>query len=200
MSLTIPVAHDFVCPWCWVALIQVRNLRAEFPVRFEWIGYELWPPELPFPEPTPKPAPNPDRPPTPSRLEFLLHLEDITLPNVERPNRIRTTHAHQAVEFAKLSGQGDRLLESIYEAYWERGEAIHEPATILSLARLLDLDLHALEGAMANRLFRDQVIGFDDDAYASGIYNVPTITIGSIRYAEQPTKVLRQAIRSALSI
>ena len=35
MSLIIPVAHDFICPWCWVGLLQVNRLKEEFPVDFE---------------------------------------------------------------------------------------------------------------------------------------------------------------------
>ena len=35
---------------------------------------------------------------------------------------------------------------------------------------------------------------FDDDAYNSGIYNVPTYFVGDERLAEQPYVVLRDAV------
>jgi hypothetical protein len=42
-------------------------------------------------------------------------------------------------------------------------------------------------------------VGFDDPAYASGVYNVPTFFIGEERYAEQPLTVLKKAVRGALA-
>lgn len=199
MPLTIPVAHDFVCPWCWVALIQTRKLTAEFDVTFDWIGYELWPEVLEFPEPNaPTPA-IPNKPKIPSRLEFLLHLEEMEIPVIERPKRIRTTKAHLAVEFAKTIGKAEEINAALYEAFWLRGEHIGELDVILEIAKPILGDVSELRASIEERRYFENLVGFDDPAYEKGVYNVPTYWIGDERYAEQPTLVLRKAILAAQS-
>jgi predicted DsbA family dithiol-disulfide isomerase len=195
MKPIIRVAHDFVCPWCWVGLLQVRALREEFPVAFEWQGYELWPPELEFPEPGPATASHPDRPPVPSRLDFVCLLDQVEIPAIERPKRIRTTAALQAVEFAGEVGQKTAVLEAIYEAFWLRGESIHEPETLKVILSTTGVDPTGLDEVIRSGTYRNRIIGFDAPAYASGVFNVPTFFIGGQRYAEQPRVVLRKAIR-----
>lgn len=199
MPLTIPVAHDFVCPWCWVAFIQTRKLKAEFDVEFDWIGYELWPEVLEFPEPIAATPEIPNKPKTPSRLEFLLHLEEMEIPQMERPKRIRTTKAHLAVEFAKTIGKAEELNAALYEAFWLRAENIAELDVILQVASPILGDVSELQKSIEERRYFENLVGFDDPAYANGIFNVPTYWIGDERYAEQPTVVLRKAIVAALA-
>src|SRR5471030_116773 len=57
MGITLPVANDFICPWCWVGLLQARQLQREFGVKFDWLGFELFPAEPEWPEYTPGPPP-----------------------------------------------------------------------------------------------------------------------------------------------
>lgn len=199
MPLTIPVAHDFVCPWCWVAFIQTSKLKAEFDVEFDWIGYELWPEVLEFPEPSAPTPEIPNKPKTPSRLEFLLHLEEMEIPQMERPKRIRTTKAHLAVEFAKTIGKAEELNAALYEAFWLRAENIAELDVILKVAAPILGDVSELQKSIEERRHFENLVGFDDPAYANGVFNVPTYWIGDERYAEQPTVVLRKAIVAALS-
>jgi predicted DsbA family dithiol-disulfide isomerase len=194
MAITVPVAHDFICPWCYVALLQKKRLEAEFEVHVEWKSYELWPENLEWPESTPAPPPPANRPPVPSRLDFILYADGIQLPNVKRPSRIRSFNAHQAAEFAKSVGVGDEYIEILYRAFWERGENINELEVLKRLATGVVDDLAGLENAIQTRQFHDNVVLFDDDAYNSGIYNVPTFLVGDQRLAEQPYVVLREAV------
>lgn len=199
MPTIVPVAHDFICPWCWVGYLQTKRLREEFDVAFDWLGYELFPEEMPWPEPSAPKSRPPDRPRTLSRFEFLLEAEGLTLPEADRPELVRTHAAHEAVEFAKSAGVADQLVERLYIAYWKEGKAIGEPAVLRDLARGLLSDLDALERAIEERRFADRIVGFDEDAYARGVYNVPTFWIGEKRYAEMPTSVLRRALAELLA-
>ncbi len=194
MAITVPVAHDFICPWCYVALLQKKRLEAEFDVHVEWRAYELWPESLDWPESTPPPTPPSNRPPVPSRLDFILYADGVQIPKVARPPRIRSFNAHQAAEFAKSVGVGDAYIEIIYRAFWERGENINETEVLLRLAEGIIEDLPGLQHAIQTRQFDDNVVLFDDDAYNSGIYNVPTYFVGDERLAEQPYVVLRDAV------
>ena len=199
MPLTIPVAHDFICPWCWVGLLQARRLQVELGARIDWRGYELFPEDLEWPDyPTPKLAPV-NKPSTPSRLDLMLAAEEIEIPKIERPKKMRTYHAHQAVEYAKTEGDAvaDEFIEVLYRAYWERGETINDLAVLKRLATGIVHNLDAMLDAARSRKFRDQIVKFDDDAYAKGVYNVPTFFIGGERLAEQPYSVLAKAAKRA---
>jgi riboflavin biosynthesis pyrimidine reductase/predicted DsbA family dithiol-disulfide isomerase len=199
MPLTIPVAHDFICPWCWVGLLQARRLQEELGARIEWRGYELFPAELEWPDyPSPKIAPI-NKPSTPSRFDLMLAAEGIEMPHIERPKKMRTYHAHQAVEYAKTEGDAvaDALIEALYRAYWQRGEAINELPVLKKIATGIVHDVDAMLDAARTRRFKDKIVGFDDDAYAKGVYNVPTFFIGGERLAEQPYAVLLKAAKKA---
>ncbi len=200
MSLKIRLAHDFLCPWCWISVSQVRTLTQEFDIEVEWEGFELFPEALEWPEDAgPAPVENPDKPKTPSRLGLAYAAENMEAPKAVRPKHMRTHNALQAVEYAKTEGDPFPFIERLYSAYWEKGLEINQPEVLKLLAQGLIHDVEAMLGAVANRQFADRIVGFDDDAYAAGVYNVPTFFIAGERYAEQPTRTLRTAIRNAIT-
>ncbi|HTQ11547.1 MAG TPA: DsbA family protein, partial [Fimbriimonadaceae bacterium] len=215
--LVIPIAHDFLCPWCWVGLFQVKRLKAEFGVefKFEWRGHELIPEELDWPEPkAPMPEPS-NKPPILSRFEFLKLMDGIEVPNVERPKRMRMHYALEAVEYIKehAPDRVEEFVEAVYRAYWERGERIGDIDVLEGIAaaffgsdaasagaaehRAAQPD-ESLRTALEERRYRDRIIHFDAPSYAAGIYNVPTFEIGGKRYAEQPYVVLKKAVGEVL--
>jgi riboflavin biosynthesis pyrimidine reductase/predicted DsbA family dithiol-disulfide isomerase len=194
MPLKISVAHDFICPWCWVGLFQAKRLQEEFDVEIDWVGYELWPATLEWPESTPSASKPANKPETPSRLDFMLEIEGISIPNVEKPKRMKTFNAHQAVEYAKTEGCQDALNEALYRAYWQFGKEINNPIVIREVAEGIIRDIPEMLLAINENRFDSNVVDFDDDAYASGVYNVPTFFIGDQRLAEQPYKNLRNAL------
>ncbi|MFX8000772.1 DsbA family protein, partial [Acinetobacter baumannii] len=79
-------------------------------------------------------------------------------------------------------------------AYWQHGLEINKPEVIAEVAKPLLIDTVELLQAVAERRFTDKIVPFDDEAYAAGVYNVPTFFIDGERYAEQPTIVLKRAI------
>lgn len=198
MPLTIPLAHDFICPWCWVGLLQAKRLINELGVTIDWKGYELWPAELPRPAPGAPAQPDPNRPPTPSRLDFILIADGVQLPKAVRPVGMLTHNAHEAVEYAKTMGKGFEMTEELYRAYWERGVDISETAALRALAKKVGIDADATISAVEDRRFAANIIGFDEPAYASGVYNVPTFFVDGQRLAEQPFVVIQRAIQAKL--
>lgn len=194
--MVIPIAHDFNCPWCWIGYVQAFRLKEEFGVELEWRGFELYPDELEWPEPVPPlPTLQPDRPPTPTRLELAYAAQGMDKPTVERPKRMRTHNAHEAVELAKERGVADELMHRLYPAYWERGLNINEREVLLAETAGL-LDGSELTEVLASRRYADRIVGFNKPAYAVGVYNVPTFFIGGERYAEESYRTLERALRS----
>ena len=198
MAMKIKLAHDFICPWCWVGFFQAQRLEKEFGIDIDWKGYELFPADLHWPDyPAPEPRPA-NKPETPSRFELFCAAEGIEMPHVTRPHKMRTYNAHQAVEYAKTEGVHKPFIEKLYRALWEEGREINRIDVLKQLAHGLIKDLDAFEAAILQKRFAREIVHFDDDAYADGVYNVPTFFIGGKRYAEQPYITLKHALKKAI--
>jgi predicted DsbA family dithiol-disulfide isomerase len=198
--MVIKVAHDFSCPWCWIAIHQVERLAAEFAVSFDLCGFELMPEELPWEDGEPGPTPISNKPATPSRLALAYLASDVPRPpRGVQPHRMRTHRALLATEYAKSVGVELSFVRRLYDAYWLEGLVINEIDVLKEIAKGIVPDVEALVGSVESGEFEDRIVKFDDDAYAAGVFNVPTFFIGGERYAEQPTSVLAAAIRAELS-
>lgn len=195
--LVIPIAHDFNCEWCWVGMHQAKRLREAFGVKLEWRGYEQHPQDDPWPDAPARPQ-IPGKPQTPTRHDLFCQLHELQLPAIERPKKVRTWNAHQTVEHFKEKGlDPDPIVEAIYDAYWERGLDIADPAVLCELASPFT-DPGELAEALAEGRYRDRTVKFDAAAYKTGVFNVPTFWIGDERFAEQPYVVLKQAVERIL--
>lgn len=197
MALVIPVAHDFICSWCWIGLFQARQLQREFGVEIEWLAYEIFPeamaiPRAPDPELTP-----PNKAKTPTRLELAYAAAGMDKPSAIRPKGMRSHNAHEAMEFAKLGGDPDGLCEALYRALYERGEAINDPIVLGRLAEPFVTDVGEMLKSIEEKRFQDRIIAFDAPAYNSGIYNVPTFYVNGEKFAEQPIGPIRAAVQRA---
>ena len=195
--MIIPVAHDYSCPWCWIGLFQAERLREEFGVTFEWLGYEIFPEGLAY-VPGPKAEEPPDKPAIPTRLQLAYAAQGMDRPTATRPWPMNTHAAHEATEFAKTEGRADELVSAIYHAHYDQGANLEDVAVLEALARPILTDIDGMLQAIREKRYKDKIVGFDDEAYRTGIYNVPTFYIGSERYAEQPYIVLQRAMQKAM--
>lgn len=199
MPLRIPVAHDFSCPWCWIGFQQVLLLQDEFDVAFEWLSYELMPENLPWDPPSPRPEIDPRRPATPGRLALAYAASGVEVPTVPRPRQMRTHNALESVEWTKEHADPDSWVGTLYRSHWEDGQDINELDVLARLARREGLDSEAMMNAVNDRAYDHLIVKFDDNAYQTGVFNVPTFFIAGERYAEQPIAVLRRAIAEAMT-
>lgn len=157
----------------------------------------MWPDELEMPAAGVAKPINPDRPITATRWEFALAAEGVERPVANRP-RIRTHNAHEAVEYAKQLGVAAPFIYRVYRAYWANGLDINSLSVLKLLATGLVPDVTDFEAAIVERRFADHIVGFDEAAHATGVYNLPTFWVGETRMAEQPYKVLRNALQGHL--
>lgn len=194
MGPTIPVAHDFSCPWCWIGMFQARRLRRDFGVEIDWRGYELYPEGMDLPGARPEVPKIPNRPETPKRIELALAAEGLDPVDLSKDSATKTHRAHEAVEFAKLSGVQDELVERIYIAYWREEKDIDRTRVLLDLSRGLIEDQNSLERAIEERRFAGNIVPYNTPAYETGVFNLPTYWINNQRYAEQPYGVLHNAM------
>lgn len=187
----LTVAHDFICPWCWVGRVQAKRLKAEFPqIEFIWKGYELLPEGLPYPASAPDPNPV-KKPRIPSRFDLLLTADGLTLP--KRTGHLSNSRlALEGVEFAAEAGLAERYLDAVYHAYWEEDRNIADKAVLTEVAESIGLDIADFNLALERRTYRDRIVEFDDPSHAAGVWNVPTWMFHEEWIAEQPYSVLRE--------
>ena len=195
--MTIRVAHDFNCPWCWVGLFQAQRLEREFGVTIEWVGYELFPKELEW-DYSSCPVEPKNKPKTPGRFAIHSFAEGIPVPQVDRPFEQRTFNAHQAVEYAKLEGVGNQLVERLYRAHWEEGKDINALDVLEREANGLVQNVMEMLKAIEENRFDTKVVDFDEPAFGSGVYNLPTFFVGEERLAEQPYRKIKAAMEKLI--
>jgi predicted DsbA family dithiol-disulfide isomerase len=185
------VAHDYICPWCWIAWEQGKRLCAEFPtLELIWKGYELLPEGLPYVPKPPEPFAD-VKPKVPSRLDLLLAAENLVLPVRKRKYSISRL-ALEGAEFAMEAGRGDAYHAAMYHAYWEESLVISDRKVLQAVAEKAGLEVAAFDAALDDRRYKDRIVEFDDPAHAAGIYNVPTWMFPEEWIAEQPYHVLRE--------
>ncbi len=188
---TLIVAHDYICPWCWVAWEQQKRLKAEFPtLHLVWKGFDLLPEGMAYNPPPPDPS-QPKKPRIPSRLELLLAADDLALPKRDKPFS-RSRLALEGAEFAMENGRADEYHDAVYHLYWEESQDIADREVLREAARRAGLDVREFDRALDERRYRDRIIEFDEPAHAAGIWNVPTWEFPEEWIAEQPCSEVRQ--------
>ena len=186
----LTVAHDFICPWCWVAWEQAKRLTAEFPtLELDWVGFELLPEGLEYSPAAPSPD-APQKPRVPGRFDLLLLAEGLTVPKRSR-SFSRSRRALEGVEFAKATGKANAYLAAVYHAYWEEDRDIADMTVLQEAAAQAGLDVEAFTRALEQRVYRDRIVEYDDPAHAAGVWNVPTWMFPEEWVAEQPYVVVR---------
>jgi predicted DsbA family dithiol-disulfide isomerase len=187
------VAHDYICPWCYVGWEQGKKLKAEFPdLQLIWKGYELLPEGMDY---TPAP-PNPEeakKPPIPSRFELLAAADRIVMPERTHPFS-RSRRALEGAEFALAAGKADTYHDAVYHTYWREDRDISDLAVLTEVAEQIGLDVNGFLMAVESGRYRDRIIEFDNPAHEAGVWNVPTWMFPEKWIAEQPYSVVREYI------
>jgi predicted DsbA family dithiol-disulfide isomerase len=183
-SLTsVTLYHDYLCPWCWIGFLQSQRLQSQYGLSFDWRGAELMPASIPYTPAPAKPA-DPEAPPPPpiakSRFDLFVESEGFVMPT-PRPAFVRTHNALLGAEWARGEGPAafDSYNEAVYRAYWERCEDISNLEVLQALASNAGLDGNALADSVRTDRYTENIVPFDDDAYASGIRHVPTFIFGA---------------------
>jgi len=189
---TVIIAHDYLCPWCWIGLFQAKRLKEEFPeIAQDWRGFELLPEELgPLPEHKPRPH-DPNRPAT--RLDLLAALDGIPVPK-RTIGLVRTHDALQGAEYVKEHAPQhfDAYNEAVYRAYWERSEDISDHAVLSAIAKQSELDGADFITKIKDKVYSHKITKYDDGAYAVDVTHVPTFIFRGERCAEAPYATIRE--------
>lgn len=192
-QLVVTIAHDYLCPWCWVGFFQAKHLKKEFPqIRQIWRGFEMLPEELgPLPDyaPQPKAAHTP-----PSRFDLFSQAEGFPVPEGRTIGIVRTHFALEGAAYLqdREPERFDAYNEAVYRTFWERSEDISDLDVLGRLAEGAGLNQTEFRAAVSSKAYYDQIVRFDDDAYAADVTHVPTFLFRGERCAEAPYSTIRE--------
>lgn len=166
--------HDFVSPYCRLALDAVSEACDRSGLELRPVPFELYP--------TPHPLPDPADPVVQEELATARGLAGPLAGELKSPPRIpRTRKAHEAVAFALEHGSGQALLRGLYQALWTRGQDIARLDILADLGAAVGLDRDALHVALGLDEYRADVVREQHAAAGAGITGIPTVQLGSVR-------------------
>ncbi|MDI6746417.1 MAG: DsbA family oxidoreductase [Rhodocyclaceae bacterium] len=210
--LTIEIVSDVVCPWCFIgkrrletALAMVRREFPDFACQTIWRPFFL----------------NPDTPPAGEPyLPFLVNKFGSREKVEELFDRVReagkaygldyafekialranTLKAHRLLHWAQAKGNADALIERLFAAQFQRGEAVGDPETLVKIATECGYDAKELATYLASDRDADIVRQRESEARHLGITMIPTFILGGkqiIVGAEDPA-ILAEGIRRSI--
>ena len=198
-NLTVTIAHDYGCFWCWAALFQAKRLREEFSeIRQVWRGFELLPEELgPIPQ---YPSQTKDPNAAPSRFWSFAEAEGVPAPKWPSFGFVRTHDALEGAAYVqdKEPAFFEAYNEAVYRALWEHSENISELDVLVRVATAVGLDRGAFLTAVTTRAYSSEIVRFNDAAYAVDVPYVPTFIFRGQRCAEAPYETIRDLAQRTL--
>jgi predicted DsbA family dithiol-disulfide isomerase len=205
MTVRIDVISDVVCPWCLIgkrrlqrALELLRQGSDQVPeVEVMWHPFQL----------------NPHLPPEGmARSEYLAKKFGSRAPDiyervtaagrgagiefgferiVRQPN---TVPAHQLIALAQVRGRQDRMVETLFRAYFIDGVDLTQTANLLTLAEQAGLDHADASACLQDDAQRQAVQAADAQARALGVSGVPFFIFDgriAVSGAQEPEVLLR---------
>jgi predicted DsbA family dithiol-disulfide isomerase len=195
MAVTIQIWSDYVCPWCYIGLVEIERLRREQEVVLDWQPFELRPdaPESGWalPDHIRARISTPDNP-------LRLRARELGLELVERTHIPSSRRAHECTEHARVEGRLEPFHAAVIESYWRAGEDIHDWAVLKNAASRAGLDAAAMRAAVEEGRFAAAVEARVGAAHERGIRAVPTFVFDDrlVVQGAQTLDVFRQALHT----
>jgi predicted DsbA family dithiol-disulfide isomerase len=151
---SIIIISDFVCPWCYIGLVEVERLKQEYEFDVHFAPYLLRP-ETPLEGMLARRIIAPDAPPTPMEQRGA----DLGI-NFKR-GRTTTSYSHLALEAAEFAFQYSEdpwsFHRRLFRAYFEELEDIGDIDVLVRLGDEVGIDGKSLEEALNDRHFENEV-------------------------------------------
>ncbi len=196
----IEVWSDYVCPFCYLELPELKRLTEERPdaVDVTWRAFEL--------RPEPEPTLDPDG-------DYLHRVWNASVYPMARergmvlklpPVQPRSRKAFEAVAFARDHGAFDVMHEALFRTFFEHGRDLADENVLADVATEAGLDADALRGALHAGRYTPEVLADQRRARSIGITGVPAILMHGAGAAPvlisgaQPYPVLQQQLDKML--
>lgn len=195
MRLKIKVYSDYVCPYCYLAEIPLREAIRGTDAEVEWMPFEL------------RPEPNPTLRPEGEYLQRAWSESvypmarrmgvPITLPAVSpQPH----THlAFEGYQYAREHDLGDAYSVRVLEGFFRDGLDIGDAEVLTALAGEVGLDRERFAEALRARTYREAHRRALRVAYELGVTGVPMFVVGDhiltgLQDAETLAAVIREEV------
>ncbi|TDS12874.1 DsbA family oxidoreductase [Sphingobacterium paludis] len=181
--MKVEVWSDIMCPFCYIGKRRFEQALAELPFRnqieLEWKSYQLNPylktdsNQNYYDNLATSKGISPDeaRAMCDQVVGFAKSVQlDFVLDHAVVANSFR---AHEFSHFAKRYGKQDQAEELLFQAHFTKGENIDDIGVLTGIAVALGLDPHALQHALENHVFEDEVRQDVYEAQQIGVRGVP---------------------------
>ncbi|MBI4286270.1 MAG: DsbA family protein [Chloroflexi bacterium] len=193
-GIRVTVFSDYLCPWCYVALVRLHRLKAECGARLEltWKNFPLRPYGIPTL--------------SPGKLNHGMaaaEAEEEGIPFKQWPESLpppaSSIPALEAAKCAQLQGTQafERYQLALFQAYFEQNQDISQTPVLFSLAREVQLDVDKFVTEFnSGRQKRVIWAEFDEARNTLHITSIPTaIFENGIRFeCAVPIEVYRRAV------
>ena len=171
--IALDIWSDYVCPFCYLELPAVNRLQQTFGPQLEvrWHAFELRPDPVPTLEPDGEylhTVWNRSVYPMAQRLGMRLQLP---------PVQPRSRKAFEAAAFARDAGRFDAMHLALFRGFFEQGRDIGDSAELLRLAQESGLDAAALQAALDEGRYTQQVLQDERQAQTLGMSGVPLMLV-----------------------
>ncbi|HEY5638897.1 MAG TPA: DsbA family oxidoreductase [Dehalococcoidia bacterium] len=181
-ALHVTLVSDYICPWCYVGLARLEQLREEFEITLSACAFDLRP-GIP-PEGIAREEASRGRTYPPGYIENLHQTALDAGIEMKRPSLVPNTRkAHEATEFARDNG-GDlwAVHRALFRAYFEEEQNIGDADVIVGVCEGVGIDSGALREALDAGRYREEIEKQMEWGRANGVTGVPT-TIFNSRFA-----------------
>jgi predicted DsbA family dithiol-disulfide isomerase len=180
--LSVVVFADFICPYSYIALDQMDDLRRDYNIELLWRPHWLHPEVPPAGAPLPAEAAGADR--RARTRAWLKEMAPQRAAQMRFPDKIPfSLFAFEALEFAQDQGLALPFKTAVFEALWIEGRDIAQFSTLQAAAEKVGLDSAELGRALAGQRYRRRVHDALQLARDAGVTKTPTFVLGRYRIA-----------------
>jgi predicted DsbA family dithiol-disulfide isomerase len=184
-NIEIEIVSDAVCPWCYIGKKRLEKamdkLSSEYDFSIQWKPFQLHP-EMP-PEGMPGTELLEKKYGVERAKQMLTSMtetgktEGISFNFPAIPFTPNTKLYHRLVKYASMFHKQDALVNSLFQAYFEMGEDISDPNTLLSHAERAGLDREEVSKFLNSDSFLKEVEDEEEIYRNAGITGVPSFII-----------------------
>ncbi|WP_322796503.1 DsbA family oxidoreductase [Tepidiforma sp.] len=172
--MQILMISDFVCPWCYLGLVEIERVEREWEVEVRHVPYLLDPSTPPEGKPR-RPMTRPDDPPT--HMELRAEAAGIRFTR-GRTWTSNSVLAHEGAEFAQEAGRAREYAREMFRAYFTELEDIGKPEVVVAVGERAGLDGAAWRAALEGKVYRQRVLEAIGWTREAGVTGVPTFVFG----------------------
>jgi predicted DsbA family dithiol-disulfide isomerase len=208
-KIEVEVWSDVMCPFCYIGKRRFEAALAQFPhqdeVKVTWKSFQL--------------SPDAKTQPGKSMNEFLAEHKGISVTqaqqlhaqvtqmaagagltyNFDQAVVANSFNAHRFIHFAKKYGKQTEAKELVFKAHFTEGRNVDEYSTLIEIGKSIGLDPVALQTALEDGSFSEDVRHDMREAAQIGVRGVPYFLFNRkhLVYGAQETRVFLDALQKS---